>query len=172
MKNEIQKLLEKGLPTIEIARKLEISNWKVWYWRKKLNLPGEQKTINWAMIQEDINNGLTENEIASKHSISNKSIHRAKQRGEIVHKPKPKLTTKQIQARKNEANARYRARLKAQTPADADIPAMKKFYEDCPDGYEVDHIIPISKGGLHTMKNLQYLTLTENRKKGAKIIGK
>ncbi len=40
-----------------------------------------------------------------------------------------------------------------------------KFYLDCPEGYEVDHIIPIAKGGQHRLSNLQYLTKEENRKK-------
>ena len=62
------------------------------------------------------------------------------------------------------------AKKKNQTPADADIKAIKEFYLNCPEGYEVDHIIPISKGGLHTLENLQYLTILENRKKSNKII--
>ncbi len=44
-----------------------------------------------------------------------------------------------------------------------------KFYKNCPEGYEVDHIIPISKGGLHCLCNLQYLTIEDNRRKGAKL---
>lgn len=43
------------------------------------------------------------------------------------------------------------------------------FYKNCPDGYEVDHIIPISLGGKHKLSNLQYLTIEENRSKGAKL---
>jgi len=68
-----------------------------------------------------------------------------------------------------ETSANYRAKLRNQTPADADRKAIRSFYENCPKGYEVDHIIPISKGGLHTLENLQYLTISENRRKGNKI---
>ena len=35
--------------------------------------------------------------------------------------------------------------------------------------YHVDHIKPLSKGGLHHQDNLQILTATENLRKGAKI---
>jgi 5-methylcytosine-specific restriction endonuclease McrA len=73
-------------------------------------------------------------------------------------------------ARQNEAWARYMAKKKNQTPKDADIRAIQEFYLNCPKGYEVDHIIPISKGGLHTLENLQYLTISENRRKSNKIL--
>jgi HNH endonuclease len=63
------------------------------------------------------------------------------------------------------------ARKKNQTPPDADIKVMQQFYIDCPQGHEVDHIIPISKGGLHHQDNLQHLPMLENRKKGNKLPG-
>ncbi len=44
-----------------------------------------------------------------------------------------------------------------------------RFYKNCPEGYEVDHIHPISKGGKHCLSNLQYLTKEENRRKSAKL---
>jgi 5-methylcytosine-specific restriction endonuclease McrA len=44
-----------------------------------------------------------------------------------------------------------------------------RFYKNCPKGYEVDHIIPVSKGGKHILSNLQYLTANENRQKSAKL---
>jgi 5-methylcytosine-specific restriction endonuclease McrA len=67
-------------------------------------------------------------------------------------------------------SANYRARLRNQTPPTADLKAIKKMYADCPPGYEVDHIIPISKGGLHILENLQYLPATENRRKSNKLL--
>jgi 5-methylcytosine-specific restriction endonuclease McrA len=78
-----------------------------------------------------------------------------------------KLDARRINLR--ETNANYRAKLLSQTPIDADRKAIKEFYSNCPDGYEVDHIIPISKGGLHTLSNLQYLTISENRRKSNKL---
>lgn len=77
---------------------------------------------------------------------------------------------KQRKAKKNEAWHRYMARKKNQTPENEDISKLQEFYINCPPGYEVDHIIPISKGGLHTISNLQYLTISENRKKSNKIL--
>ena len=68
-----------------------------------------------------------------------------------------------------EHNAKYRAQLLSQTPSDIDRVAIREFYDQCPPGHEIDHIIPISKGGPHTLSNLQYLTIHDNRSKGAKI---
>jgi 5-methylcytosine-specific restriction endonuclease McrA len=71
--------------------------------------------------------------------------------------------------RVREVSANYRAKLKNQTPPDANRKAIQEFYDKCPSGHEVDHIVPISKGGLHTLSNLQYLTISDNRKKSNKM---
>jgi 5-methylcytosine-specific restriction endonuclease McrA len=71
--------------------------------------------------------------------------------------------------RKKQISARYMERLRKQTPPDADLDAIRQFYKNRPKGHEVDHIIPISKGGLHTLENLQYLTIRENRRKSNKL---
>lgn len=47
---------------------------------------------------------------------------------------------------------------------------IREFYKNCPIGFEVDHIIPISRKGKHRLNNLQYLTREENLKKGHSII--
>lgn len=50
----------------------------------------------------------------------------------------------------------------------AELSKIKKFYEQCPHGYEVDHVIPLNGrlvSGLHVIKNLQYLPKKENRAK-------
>jgi hypothetical protein len=47
---------------------------------------------------------------------------------------------------------------------------IKQMYLACPDGHEVDHIIPISMGGKHHPDNLQHLPMSENRRKHNKIL--
>lgn len=71
--------------------------------------------------------------------------------------------------KQRETYARYSAKKKYQTPCDEDLSAIKLFYKGCPIGYEVDHRIPISKGGAHSISNLQYLTITDNRRKSDKL---
>ena len=73
---------------------------------------------------------------------------------------------------KGRANARKKAgerRAALAYPAWADKGAIKTFYDECPDGYQVDHVIPLrgnNISGLHVENNLQYLTLSENSRKG------
>ena len=55
------------------------------------------------------------------------------------------------------------AKHRNQTPADVDIEALQEIYLTFPEGYEVDHKMPISKGGLHYPSNLQHLPMPENR---------
>jgi 5-methylcytosine-specific restriction endonuclease McrA len=49
--------------------------------------------------------------------------------------------------------------------------AIIEFYKKCPPGNHVDHIKPLSKGGTHTLDNLQYLSALDNLRKGSKYNG-
>ena len=66
-------------------------------------------------------------------------------------------------------NANERATRIQRFPVWADKESIKEFYFNCPEGYHVDHIIPL-KGkevsGLHVIENLQYLPAKENMSKG------
>lgn len=71
-------------------------------------------------------------------------------------------------ASKRAAHAKRRALKKAATVcALADMELLKLIYLHCPEGYHVDHIIPLSKGGLHHPTNLQYLPAIINMQKSA-----
>lgn len=48
----------------------------------------------------------------------------------------------------------------------AEMRVVEAIYRDCPKGYHVDHIIPLSKEGRHHPDNLQYLPAVINMKKG------
>lgn len=54
------------------------------------------------------------------------------------------------------------------TPSWADKFAIRRFYLACPEGYQVDHIVPLRGrlvSGLHVLNNLQYLTKEANTRK-------
>lgn len=71
--------------------------------------------------------------------------------------------------------AKRKARKMAQTPEDADMKLIAMFYKLAKQlsagdtKYQVDHIVPLAKGGLHHQDNLQILTAKENARKWVKI---
>lgn len=67
---------------------------------------------------------------------------------------------------------KYQAAKLQRVPAWADIKAIERFYEACPEGFEVDHFYPLqgkTVSGLHVLENLQYLEPIANKKKGNRI---
>lgn len=89
---------------------------------------------------------------------------RAKVKSALWKKTHPKLNSAFNQARKN----RLRKSPKQQRNA------IKQFYLNCPAGFVVDHIIPLTHRlvyGLHVPWNLQYLPVKDNLLKSNKFDG-
>lgn len=87
-----------------------------------------------------------------------------------------KMVTEKNYKHGQSATSRYRSiqarqtglKRKKRTPMWADTEAIKQFYRDKPDGFHVDHIIPLNGklvSGLHVLNNLQYLEAKENNLK-------
>jgi len=69
-------------------------------------------------------------------------------------------------AKQNERAAKRRARMRSQICLCCVSKDLIPLYEKARiQNLEVDHIIPISRGGLHCKKNLQLLSIEENRHK-------
>ena len=98
-----------------------------------------------------------------KHSIENRE-ERNKQWREWAARNKDKIKAR---------NALARAEKLKRCPVWADKNAIEEFYANCPEGYHVDHIIPLrgkTVSGLHVLENLQYLPAKENMSKGNKFL--
>lgn len=66
------------------------------------------------------------------------------------------------------AATKYKLEKQKRTPKWANLEKIKEFYINCPNGYEVDHVIPLRGklvSGLHIESNLQYLTKFQNSSK-------
>lgn len=165
----IKQLFDQGKTNSEISKLLDIKSATVSYWRKKLDYPLTSVKQDWQKIQEAHDNGASYNELGQMFGVTKRSLQMARNRGDFKVRVRPRVPKDQIRKRKREAWMRYHARKKYNTPVGEDISKIKEFYKNCPEGYEVDHIIPLSKGGTHSLDNLQYLTIQENRKKSNKI---
>jgi hypothetical protein len=65
----------------------------------------------------------------------------------------------------------YKANKIQRTTPWSELEQIKTFYNNCPDGYHVDHVIPLNGklvSGLHVLDNLQYLPASENCSKNNK----
>lgn len=68
---------------------------------------------------------------------------------------------------------RSRRRTKRATPKWADLKVIDSFLMTRPDGYHLDHIIPLRGKrvcGLHVLENLQFIPAEENKNKSNKVI--
>ena len=98
-----------------------------------------------------------------KHSDEMKEIKRKKSL-EMWDK-KGRRTAQDLIIKNRMGVSKYRATKMNLTPKNANLNLIKEIYKNCPDGYEVDHMIALAEGGLHHENNLQYLPAMENRRK-------
>lgn len=169
-KRTILQLFDAGMRTSEIASELGVTPATVTYWKRKLGKDIAVRRQDWKSIQEAHNAGATYMDLYEMFGVAKRSLQKAKERGVFIPRLRVRVSEERKRARQRECWVRYMARKKYQTPVDEDLSALQEFYANCPKGYEVDHIIPISKGGKHALSNLQYLTKQENRRKSNKII--
>lgn len=115
-----------------------------------------------------------QNKIQKENYIKNKLKYQKSDKGKAK-----RLEWRQSErgrAIRNAINGKRRSKMKC----DVNLQENEEIvlmYQKCKDltkitgiEHEVDHIIPITKGGLHHPSNLQILTGDENRKKGSKIL--
>lgn len=74
----------------------------------------------------------------------------------------------------SDRGAKQRTKISKAMPPWVDENKIKNIYRECPAGYHVDHIVPLSGTtvcGLHVPWNLQYLTASDNIRKSNKFMG-
>jgi len=105
------------------------------------------------------------------------AANRERRRETIRENNKRYSQTEKGKVANNAKAAKRRGVQKNQTPemTQEEMNRLLTFYAECARltadtgvPHEVDHIIPICKGGLHHPDNLQILTMEENRKKGGR----
>jgi 5-methylcytosine-specific restriction endonuclease McrA len=108
-----------------------------------------------------------------RNATQRKRRYRSTERGREVTNAASRKWRSKNKARVNWHCNNRRAALLQATPSWADKEEIYRFYAECPDGFEVDHRVPL-KGenvcGLHVPWNLQYLTRQQNSSKGNRLI--
>lgn len=67
-------------------------------------------------------------------------------------------------------SAKRKADKRNQTPDFANLELIARIYRFCPEGYHVEHMVPLKRGGFHHESNLCYLPSATNLEKSTKTI--
>jgi len=121
-------------------------------WASKADEINEQRRLDWYANREEIN----------ARRRAQDALNRDKIRAQLRASYQRNRTQRILDSLRNHAKRKLRIVPWSETEA------IKAFYEACPEGYEVDHIVPLlgkTVSGLHVLGNLQYLTRAENRAK-------
>jgi hypothetical protein len=136
--------------------------------------------IRTADTKEKIANGVKESIVSGRTKIPNRKgvklpprtqEHSAKiSAGRSAYWDKRGRVSEEYKKAGNKANVyAYRARKRNAIPDDADLILIRQIYQFVPEGFQVDHKIPLSKGGLHHQDNLQYLPARDNQSKNNRL---
>lgn len=136
--------------------------------RKQKNIALKEKQKVWSEKNKE-----------RKNAVSKFSYYQNQEKQQQRSRDKYKNNKEKVIATNNAWRAKYpkignhyaslrRKAVKQRTPAWADLQLIKQFYMNCPDGYHVDHIVPLrgkTVCGFHSQHNLQYLPAAENQRK-------
>lgn len=102
-----------------------------------------------------------ERERARERQWSRDNLERSRARARLYQKENAKSVCASVLARSKH--------VRQATPPWADMKAIRQFYANRPEGFHVDHIVPLrgrNVCGLHILENLQYLSAEDNLAKG------
>lgn len=155
---------------------IECHNISMIKWRQKNPDKVEETAKNWRKKYYLDNKEVIK--ARTKEWNKNNSEYAKKRCAEYRLKNEIKLKESRKQNYKNNPYpARFLAKLhklkkKQAVPKWANLDKIKEIYKNCPEGYQVDHVIPLQGKivcGLHVDNNLQYLTPLENMSKSNKF---
>lgn len=107
------------------------------------------------------------------------TARKAVERNPELYRNRSKNWNKENAGKASQKQLRYYYRRKEQTPiglSEDEQQELKRLYKKAQEEtmktgiqHHVDHIIPLSKGGLHLPSNIQVITALENFKKGTRL---
>ena len=148
------------------------ANQKLWRWLNAKELKKRKRLYALSEKGKEVSKRSSK-----KHRDKNKDLLNANAKKYYYNNLEKVLETKRKCRQKRKAQDLAYCRLRQAnkinaTPKWANLEKIKEIYLNRPEGYHVDHIVPlVNKNvcGLHVENNLQYLTAKENIKKGNKF---